>query len=144
MPNYAFAYNGANQIRHVLRVGADPSSDPQLKTITVNAVFVIQSTLVVANAWTKIGDIPFDYRPNNPIAFELPTRTGGAMYTNLLFVAYAGDSILSQGSARIRSNGDIEVYIQPGGYTSNGGLNYTLIPIHVTYFYIPGASSPHP
>lgn len=138
---YQFAYAsspGSGLLGHVLRVGQG-SVDPNLKTITVNAVLYVQNTSLTTGSWVSIGAVPTGYRPNGIVTFALPLRVDGTQYTNSGAVGFTGTSTYTEATGRILANGEIEVYVTGPSYASLGGLSYAILPIHVTYFYVPGS-----
>lgn len=137
---WAFARgNGTGAlIDQVLRVGH--LTDNSYRSITVNIVPFILTSSITSSVWMKVGNIPSTYRPNNTITGPLVLSVDGDQYATPLGVAFTNTySSDVYARYRIKPNGDVEVFV--GTVFSSiisGGQSFSVFPIHVTYFIIPG------
>jgi len=151
-PNKFFAMNGTvgGIINHVFRTGGGLDTDRAYKVITINTVMYIQDSFMPpGSAWFKIATVPTAFRPNNTILWQLPLKVENTVpseYVNSVGTSFAGVVNYVTALARVKPNGDLEAYLSVGTWGNFGGAgSYVLIPLHVTYFYIPNGPFPsHP
>jgi len=123
----------------LLRVGGSTLVDRSLKTITLNSVIYLTNTFFVSGVWTKIATVPTNFRPTNTVQWDIPKRVDATQFTNFGGTGMTGTSFLTEASARIKPNGDLEVYMTGPSYANLGGSSILILPLHITYFYISGA-----
>lgn len=124
--------DGADILDDVIIIGSE--SDDTLRTITLNMVYYRASASVTTGAWETIATIPADARPTVDVHAALPCIVEGSSYT-LANVAITGTQELVAPTVRIRTNGDVQVYIKTiTTPVVSSAVNYVLVPIAVTYF----------
>lgn len=133
----ASAFTSGTVINKVLKIGH--LTNNSLRSMTVNAVFFNPTSATTTGTWITIATLPVDYRPNNSITQALPDAVDGGNYTNSSGTQLSGSCTYQGAKIRIQPNGNVDVFLfNISTSASLSGINTIIVPVHTTFFYIPG------